>query len=98
LLPTSIVKILQQKTHLLNIGFDYIIFICCFEKHYKILKMKTLLIVTLLFAVDVAVMAQTTPPPPPGGGPPGFPIPGIVYALIAALGYGAYKNYTNSKK
>jgi len=42
--------------------------------------------------------APITPPPPPGGAPPGAPIPGIVYALIAAIGYGAYKNYTNSKK
>lgn len=41
---------------------------------------------------------QTTPPPPPGGAPPGFPIAGIFYALLVALGYGLFKHLKNSKK
>lgn len=37
-------------------------------------------------------------PPPPGGAPGGFPIPGIVYALLVAVGYGVYKHFNKSKK
>ena len=42
--------------------------------------------------------AQTTPPPPPGGAPPGFPIAGIFYAMLVALGYGVFKQFKNLKK
>ncbi len=64
----------------------------------KYLKNKTLLFFTMTGLGLTLHAAPITPPPPPGGAPNGFPIPGIAYALIAAIGYGAYKNYTNSKK
>jgi drug/metabolite transporter (DMT)-like permease len=61
------------------------------------LKNKAFLLFTMIGLGLTLHAAPITPPPPPGGGPPGSPIPGIVYALIAAIGYGAYKNYANSK-
>jgi|GEM_PF-4633294 hypothetical protein len=45
-----------------------------------------------------SMYAQTTPPPPPGGTPPGFPIAGIIYAMLVAIGYGLFKHLNNSKK
>lgn len=59
----------------------------------KLLKFNYLLIG--LASIDV--LAQTTPPPP-GGAPGGFPLPGIVYALMAAVSYGIYKHVKNPKK
>jgi len=60
-------------------------------------SLKPLFLTLLLGMTIFTVMAQSAPPPP-GGAPGGFPIPGIVYALLAAVGYGVYKKFNNPKK
>ena len=52
--------------------------------------------IVLIVFTNASMYAQM--PPPPGGAPGGFPIPGIVYALIVAVGYGVYKHFNKSKK
>jgi hypothetical protein len=49
------------------------------------------IIVTVLLGMHTAVMAQSAPPPPPAGAPPGFALPGVVYLVIAAMGFGMFK-------
>jgi hypothetical protein len=56
------------------------------------------IIIFLSIFTWASTYAQTTPPPPPGGAPPGFPIAGIFYAMLVALGYGVFKQFKNLKK
>jgi hypothetical protein len=65
----------------------------CFKMKYSTLKTSVLFYLLLPFTA----WAQT-PPPPPAGAPPGFPISGIIYALLAAVSYGIYKHVKNPKK
>lgn len=61
---------------------------------------KNMLALVLVFFVAFASMAQgDTPPPPLPPPPPGLPIDsGIIVLFVIALGYGAYKMYSFSKK
>ncbi|WP_299098291.1 hypothetical protein [uncultured Winogradskyella sp.] len=61
---------------------------------------KNMLASVLVFFVGFASMAQSTAPPPPiPPPPPGLPIDnGIIVLFVLALGFGAYKAYTVSKK
>jgi hypothetical protein len=90
----------QKKIQFINITNQKYCFIC---QHINAFTMNHLKNKALLLFITIGLgltlhAAPITPPPPPGGAPQGAPIPGIAYALIAAIGYGAYKNYTNSKK
>jgi hypothetical protein len=44
------------------------------------------------------LLAQGTPPPPPAGAPPGFPLGGLEWLLVAALGLGYIKLKPGKKK
>lgn len=44
----------------------------------------------VFLSLSISTYGQTQPPPP-GGTPPGFPLPGILYLLMIALGFGVYK-------
>jgi hypothetical protein len=50
------------------------------------------------FLLSPVLLAQQTPPPPPGGGPPGFPLGGLEWILVAALGLGYMKLKPGKKK
>jgi hypothetical protein len=92
-------KTSKKKIQFINITNQKYCFICKHINAFTMnhLKNKALLLFTMI-GLGLTLHAAPITPPPPGGGPPGTPIPGIVYALIAAIGYGAYKNYTSSKK
>jgi hypothetical protein len=56
-------------------------------------------ILSIMLGLPVVTWAQTLPPPPPpGGAPPGFPLPGIIYLITAALGLGIFQIFKNPKK
>ena len=58
-------------------------------------KNKLILIFTLLLVSQFHGWAAPQPPPP--AAPPGFPIPGIIYMLGAALVYGVFYLKSKSK-
>jgi hypothetical protein len=60
--------------------------------------LKPLFLTLLLGMTTFTLMAQSTPPPPPAGAPPGFPLPYIFTLALAAVGFGVYKLFNNSKK
>lgn len=60
----------------------------------KIVQIRIIIFLAVLFLHQTAVYAQTDPPPPPTGPPPppGLPLDGWIYLLIVlSLCYGIYK-------
>lgn len=53
--------------------------------------------IVIVFLVFLSIGVWATPRPPQPTPPPGMPIPGVIVALVGAMGYGIYKLRSSKK-